>query len=197
MKRIFDYIHLVETRKNNVTRDFGIIVLSIFVAILLIQTGATEEVLKRTQRMWFLNSFIAGMFFTSIFTTAPAVVALGEIAQSSPSLFLSVIFGGLGALCGDLIIFRFMRDRLGEDIMRVVKHSGNGRLRHIIRLKFFKWLTFFLGALVIASPLPDELGLAMMGFSKTKTSLFIPVSFVFNSLGILVISLVAKNLLGA
>ena len=187
----------METRKNNVTRDFGIIVLSIFVAILLIQTGATEEVLKRTQRMWFLNSFIAGMFFTSIFTTAPAVVALGEIAQSSPSLFLSVIFGGLGALCGDLIIFRFMRDRLGEDIMRVVKHSGNGRLRHIIRLKFFKWLTFFLGALVIASPLPDELGLAMMGFSKTKTSLFIPVSFVFNSLGILVISLVAKNLLGA
>lgn len=136
------------------------------------------------------------MFFTSIFTTTPAIVTLGAIAQSSQSVLPVAIFGGLGALCGDLIIFRFMRDRLGEDITRLIKNSGNGRLRSIVRLKFFRWLTFFLGALVIASPLPDELGLAMMGFSKIKTSLFIPVSFVFNFLGILVIGLIAKNLLG-
>ena len=107
------------------------------------------------------------------------------------------IFGGFGALCGDLIIFQFMRDKFGEDIMRLIRNSGNGRLQSIVRLKFFRWLTFSLGALVIASPLPDELGLAMMGFSKTKTSILIPISFVFNSLGILVIGLVAKNLLGS
>src|SRR3989344_2859172 len=182
--------------QNNLRRDIGIIVLSIIVAILLIKTGAIEEILKRTPNLWFLDSFVAGMFFTSIFTTAPAIVALGEIAQSSQSVLPVALFGGLGALCGDLIIFRFMRDRFGEDIIRLIKNSGNGRLRSIIRLKFFKWLTFFLGALVIASPFPDELGLAMMGFSKTKTSLFILVSFVFNSLGILVIGLVAQNLLG-
>lgn len=182
--------------QNNLTKDIGIIVLSIIVAILLIKTGAIEEILKRTRDLWFLDSFIAGMFFTSIFTTAPAIVALSGIAQSSQSVLLVAIFGGLGALCGDLIIFRFMRDRLGEDIMRLIKNSGNGRLRSIVRLKFFRWLTFFLGALVIASPLPDELGLTMMGFSKTKISLFIPVSFILNSLGILVIGLVAKNLLG-
>jgi hypothetical protein len=182
--------------QEGLTRDTGIIVLSIIVAILLIKTGAIEEVLNQTRDLWFLDSFIAGMFFTSVFTTAPAIVALGEIAQSSQSVFLVAIFGGLGALCGDLIIFRFMRDRFGEDIMRLIRNSGNGKLLSIIRLKSFRWLTFFLGALIIASPLPDELGLTMMGFSKTKTSLFIPVSFVFNSLGILVIGFVAKNLLG-
>jgi len=37
----------------------------------------------------------------------------------------------------------------------------------------------------------------MMGFSKTKASLLIPVSFVFNSLGILIIGIIAKNLLGS
>lgn len=185
----------MENQKNNLTRDIGAIVLSIIVAIILIKTGAIEEILKQTRDLWFLDSFIAGMFFTSVFTTVPAMVALGEIAQSSQSVLLVAIFGGLGALCGDLIIFRFMRDRFGEDIMRLIRTSGNGRLRSIVRLKSFRWLTFFFGALVIASPLPDELGLTMMGFSKTKTLLFVPVSFVFNFLGILVIGLVAKNLL--
>ncbi|MFH1036657.1 MAG: hypothetical protein V1756_01130 [Patescibacteria group bacterium] len=181
---------------NNLTRDIGIIVLSIIVAIIFIKTGVIEEILKQTRDLWFLDSFVAGMFFTSVFTTIPAIVALGEIAQSSQSVLIVAIFGGLGALCGDLIVFRFMRDRFGEDIMHLIRNSGNSRLQSIIRLKSFRWLTFFLGALVIASPLPDELGLTMMGLSKTKTSLFIPVSFIFNSLGILVIGLVAKNLLG-
>ncbi|MDO8617415.1 MAG: hypothetical protein Q7N87_00765 [Candidatus Uhrbacteria bacterium] len=186
----------MENPKNNLTKDIGIIVLSVIVAIVLIKTGAIEEMLKQTQDLWFLDSFIAGMFFTSVFTTVPAMVALGETAQLSQSVLLVAIFGGLGALCGDLIIFRFMRDRFGEDILRLIRNSGNGKLRSVIRLKSFRWLTFFLGALIIASPLPDELGLTMMGFSKTKTSLFIPVSFIFNFLGILVIGLVAKNLLG-
>jgi len=186
----------MESQKNNLPKDIGIIVLSVIVAIILIKTGASEEILKQTRDLWFLDSFIAGMFFTSVFTTVPAIVALGEITQQSQSALLVAVFGGLGALCGDLIIFRFMRDKFGEDILRLIRNSGNGRLRSIIRLKSFRWLTFFLGALVIASTLPDELGLTMMGFSKTKTSLFIPTSFVLNFLGILVIGLVAKNLLG-
>lgn len=188
---------MLENQKNNLKKDIGIIVLSIIVAVILIKIGAIEEVLKQTRDLWFLDSFIAGIFFTSVFTTVPAIAVLGEIAQTSQSVLIAAIFGGLGALCGDLIIFRFMRDRFGEDIMRLVKNSGNGKLRSIIRQKSFRWLTFFFGALVIASPLPDELGLIMLGFSKTKTSLFIPVSFGFNFLGILIIGFVAKSLLGS
>lgn len=194
---IFFEMKMNKHTQNNLTKDFGIVVLSIVVAILLIKTGAIKEVLKWTRDMWIIDSFVAGMFFTSIFTTAPAMVAFGEIARSAQSVFFVAFFGGLGALCGDAIIFRFMRDRFGEDIMQLARGSGESKLRSIMRLKFFRWLTFFLGALVIASPLPDELGLAMLGFSKTKTSLFIPVSFVFNFLGILGIGLIAKNVLGS
>ncbi|OGI95699.1 hypothetical protein A2917_00030 [Candidatus Nomurabacteria bacterium RIFCSPLOWO2_01_FULL_42_17] len=186
----------MENQKNNLIKDIGIIILSVIVGIILIKTGTIEKILEETQNLWFLDSFVAGIFFTSIFTTIPAIVALGEIAQLSDSVMLVAIFGGLGAVCGDLIIFRFMRDRFGEDILSLIRNSKNSRLRSMVRLKSFKWMTFILGALIIASPLPDELGLTMMGFSKTKTWLFIPVSFVFNFLGILVIGLIAKNLLG-
>ena len=183
--------------KNNLEIDLVIIIISIFVAVVLVKTGIIRNLLTSFQGLEFIESFIAGLFFTSIFTTAPAIVALGEIAQLSNSVIQVAIFGSIGALCGDLIIFKFMRDRLGADIMHLIKSSGNGWLKSIIRLKFFRWSTFFLGALVIASPLPDELGLAMMGLSKTKTSLFVPVSLVFNFLGILIIGLIAKNLLGS
>lgn len=183
--------------ENNLKKDVGIIVLSIIAAFLLIKTGLIGEFLSLTQGLWFLDSFIAGLFFTSIFTTAPAIAAFGQIAQASQSMLPVVIFGGLGALCGDLIIFRFMRDRLDKDIINLINHSGNNKLRLIFQMKVFRWLTFFLGALVISSPLPDELGLAMMGLSKTKTSILIPISFIFNSIGILIIGFIAKNLFGA
>lgn len=183
-------------QKNSLKKDAIIIVLSIIVAALLLQTGLIKELLSLTQGLWFLDSFIAGLFFTSIFTTAPAIAAFSQIAQSSQSMLPMVIFGGLGALCGDLIIFLFMRNSLNKDIINLINYSGNNKLHSIFHLKIFRWLTFFFGALIIASPFPDELGLAMMGLSRTKPSILIPVSFIFNSFGILLIGLVAKSLLG-
>ena len=49
-----------------------------------------------------------------------------------------------------------------------------------------------LGGIIIASPFPDELGISLLGFSKMKTTAFIPVSLIFNFLGILAIGLIAK-----
>jgi len=63
-----------------------------------------------------------------------------------------------------------------------------------LHLRLFRWSMVLFGALVIASPLPDEIGLAMMGLSKVKTLLFIPISFSLNAFGILIIGLIARTL---
>jgi uncharacterized membrane protein YdjX (TVP38/TMEM64 family) len=44
-----------------------------------------------------------------------------------------------------------------------------------------------LGAIIIASPLPDEMGVGLMGISKLKTSQFILLSFVLNAIGIFIV----------
>lgn len=175
--------------KHGLAHDVGIVVLSIFVAVLLAQTGALQTILTATRELELIGSFIAGIFFTSIFTTAPAVVVLGQIAQANSPLLVAV-FGGLGALLGDFIIFRFVKDRLSEDILTLI--GERRRIRAIFRRRFFRYLTMFLGALIIASPLPDELGLALLGFSKIRMSLFIPFSFLANAAGIYVIGLIAR-----
>lgn len=181
-------------KKNNIMRDLGIITLSIVVAVILAKTGVLVDLLTSTQEWELLGSLIAGMFFVSIFTAAPAGVVLFEIAAAN-SIWEVALFGGIGALIGDLLIFRFIKDSLSEDIRWFMRKTKQERLISLFRFKFFRWFIPFIGALVIASPLPDEVGLAMMGFSKMKMAIFIPISFVLNFLGILVIGLFAKGLI--
>ncbi|MDP3710294.1 MAG: hypothetical protein Q8R29_01055 [bacterium] len=182
-------------RKNNfLLQDMAIIVLSIIIAVILVKTNVLIKILTSTQELELLGSFIAGMFFTSIFTTAPAIVTLGEIARAN-SILPTAILGAMGAVVGDLIIFRFVRDRFLEHLMEIIKHQGAGkRIKLLLKLKIFRWLTFLAGGLIIASPFPDELGISLLGFSKMRTSWFIPLSFAFNFIGILLIGWAAKAL---
>lgn len=57
------------------------------------------------------------------------------------------------------------------------------------------WLTITLGAAVLVSPLPDELGLVMMGVSKIKTKMLIPMIFLLKFLGIFLVGLIAQGLI--
>ena len=179
-------------KENFFIQDLSIIFLSILVAVIMTKTDILSGLLYSTVEMKLIGSFIAGMFFTSIFTTAPAIATLGEIAHTN-SVFLTAIFGALGAVVGDMIIFRFVRDRLSDHLVILVKHEGWWkRVRALFKLKYFRWFTFLLGGLVIASPFPDELGIGLLGFSKMKLSTFIPISFFFNFIGILIIGLIAQ-----
>ncbi len=184
---------MARQQKNNFfIHDLSIIVLSILIAVILVKANILSSFLASTSNFGVIGSFIAGMFFTSIFTTAPAIVTLGEIAKNG-SIFITALVGALGAVIGDVLIFQFIRDKLSVHFIEVVSHSSYWkRLRVLFRLKYFRWFTFMLGGLIIASPFPDELAISLFGFSKMKTNMFIPVSFIFNFVGILTISLIAK-----
>lgn len=175
-------------------RDLGIIALSVLVAVILVKTEALEQLFMSTRHISFLNSFISGFFFTSVFTTAPAIAALAEISQIDSRLATS-FFGGLGAMCGDFIIFQFVRDRLSTHVFDLLKIKGGmRRLQAHLRNKYFRWLTFLVGGLIIASPIPDEVGLSLLGFSKMRTVWFLVLSFVFNFIGIAIVGTVARAL---
>ncbi len=178
-----------------ILQDLAIIFLSIVLAIVLLKTGVLVKLLTSIQGLELFGSFVAGMFFTSVFTTAPAMVTLGEITLTN-SILLTVLFGAAGAVVGDLIIFYFIRDRFYEHLLSLAKYKETiEKIKSLFQLRFFRWLTFLVGGLIIASPLPDELGISLLGFSKMKTSRFILFAFTFNFIGILLIGLVAKALI--
>lgn len=174
-------MRLKKARKELI-KDILFVLIGAVVAIILSRFGFID---------WFVNiignqvfsSFFAGLFFTSIFTIAPSSVALVNITNAS---MLTVAFwGALGALCGDLILFYFIRDRFAENLVASIRPSVTRYILSSFHLGFMKWLSPVLGALIIASPLPDELGLTLLGISKTRISILIPISFVMNFIGII------------
>lgn len=181
---------------NHILVDVWLIAASVLVALVLARTHVLTQLLTSTKELELLGTLVTGMFFTSIFTTAPAIATLGEIALTQ-SVYLTAFVGAVGSVLGDLLIFRFMRDRISADVYELLREEKLlGRMRKIFRFKHFRWLTLLAGVLLIASPLPDELGVALLGFSNVNARYFVMLSFTFNFLGILGIGLTARMLAG-
>ena len=176
-------------------QDMTLIVMSVLCAIFIAKVGFSTYLIDSLNGYTYVAIFISGMFFTSAFTTPFAIVALGSLALEH-NIFLVAVLGGLGALSGDYVMFRFIKDRVSEDFGYLLNLSKIKRLPHLFRTTAFQWFAPFLGALVIASPLPDEIGVAILGLSKLNTRVFVPISFLANSFGILLIGLVATKIVG-
>ena len=180
--------------ENHILQDIALILFSVLIAVLLVHTNVLASFLISIRELGIVGAFVAGMFFTSLFTTAPAIVTLGEISFLQ-GIFNTALFGAAGAVVGDLIIFRFVRDRFSGHVAEIMTHQSVWRRFHLLfKRRFFRWITFLVGGLILASPLPDELGIAVLGFSKMRVKYFALLSFVFNFLGIVVIGLVARSL---
>jgi len=163
--------------------DIIIIALGIFATIVLVKIGAIDAFIKTFKDYSVISSFVAGIFFTSTFTVAPAAVALVAIAGDTPT-WIVAFWGALGAMFGDMVLFFFIRDRFADDLLNVIKPSKVKHFFHSLHFGFMKWLSPLLGAFIIASPLPDEFAVSLMGFSKVRAAILMPVSFIGNVAGI-------------
>ena len=159
---------------TKIIRDLCAIVLSIAVAIWLERSGTIAILLTKLGGGAIIQSFVTGLFFTSAFTTAPAIAVFTNLTQTN-SLPLTAFFGALGAVTGDLFLFRFVRDELSGDIVSLIGKPLMHQVRHIFKLRLFHWFSPFIAALIIASPLPDELAMAIFGLTGTRTATFIPI----------------------
>jgi hypothetical protein len=181
--------------KKRINQDALILGISLVFAIILVWSGFAEKIVWSLGGMKYFGLIIAGMCFTSVFTTAPAIVLLGALSLTT-SIPALVLFGGIGAVLGDFIVFHFVKDRISKDFEHMVSLPHRRRLAHIFNSGVFKFFVPFIGALVIASPLPDEVGVAMLGLSKVEDKYFIIISFFANMFGILVIAWVARAAVG-
>lgn len=179
--------------ESHLLKNLLILVGTVTAGVLLARSGILERFLFRSVEWEIIGSFIAGMFFTSLFTTGPAAVALGTIAQEN-SIFIVAIAGGAGAVIGDLILLRFMKKYLTEELFALFGRVRPKRLRWLFHMRIFRWFFTFLGALIIALPLPDEIGLALMGLAHLKVRYLVPLSFALNTAGIFFVGLVARAL---
>lgn len=161
--------------------------ISIVVAILLLQNQSFRDLLVHLGNYGYFGAFIGGVLFVSTFTVSIGTVLLLILTSTLNPIEIGII-AGLGAVIGDLTIFQFMRSKgLIDEIKHFFNYFGGEKISHIIHTKYFSWSLPVVGALIIASPLPDELGVGLMGISKLKTYQFIILSYALNSIGIFLV----------
>lgn len=177
-----------------VTLDAWLLILGVAVTVLIVESGFIPRAALALASQAELVSFAAGTLFTSVLTTTPAIAIFAELAPYIPAWKLALV-GGAGAVAGDLLIFRFIRSPFVEYFVRAFTTPRLVRFGRSLERGPLWWIPPLLGALVIASPLPDEIGLLMMGLSHIRTPWFIVLSYVMNALGIFVIASIGSSIL--
>jgi hypothetical protein len=149
----------------------------------------TPEIGGLIRQLGYLGRFgalVAGFFFVSTYTVVPAGYVLFELAKYQSAGEVAA-FAGVGAMLGDYVLFRFVRDRVMDEIKPLLMRLGTPKIRHIFRTPYFAWLVPVIGAVIVASPLPDELGVSLMGASSIASWQFLILSYCLNAAGILVV----------
>ncbi|MBU2101297.1 hypothetical protein KKH05_01085 [Patescibacteria group bacterium] len=181
-------------------------VFSVLLALVLAWFGVLDRVFVEFGDLGYAGALLAGLLLPITFTAPIATVTLFYLGGHYEVVPL-VLLATFGALIGDLIIFTFVKDRTLAEIESIRaeyradhrKHDHYKRhkaLLDLFRSKPFHALALFVGALLIASPFPDELGVAIFASYRLNIHKFIPLSLFLNGIGIWLIILAGKTFIG-
>ncbi len=115
-------------------------------------------------RLGHLGVFVSGLL-TGLGFAAP--FGFGLLAKINPQniLFASLI-GGLGATIADLLIFKTIKYSFMDEFKRLEKTKVIHEIEEIVKknkhVLIRHYLLYIFAGLVLATPLPDELGVSML-----------------------------------
>jgi hypothetical protein len=164
-------------------KNITLLAISIVVFFILAETASFKTFIANFGEWGYAGAIITGIFSVMTFTAAPALAVLYAFSERLNPLELSLL-AGLGSVVGDFIIFSFFKDTIFTELEPIIEKLSHSPISHIFHSRYFIWLTPVVGALIIASPLPDELGVPLLSANKMKKWHFIILSFILNSLGI-------------
>jgi uncharacterized membrane protein YdjX (TVP38/TMEM64 family) len=168
-------------------KNLTLLLVSVIFALFLSRFEPFHSLLLNLGSLGYIGAFVAGMLFVSTFTVTTGAVILLVLAEKLSPIEIGII-AGLGAVLGDFVIFKFVKDGLVEEVKEVYeKIDHNNHLLKILQTNYFSWLFPVFGAVIIASPLPDEIGVSLMGIGKMKTYQFLILSFILNAIGIFLV----------
>jgi hypothetical protein len=188
--------HIVKKTKNRFKFRYPkitIFALIVVLAYFIFSNPSITFALSHIKGFEYLGAFIGGLLFSYGFTTP---FAIGLFISIEPSnIPLAATLGGIGALFSDLVIFAIVKKSFMNEFREIENCKPVKLFERKIKSNLSKrvqlYLLYVTAGLVIASPLPDEIGVGILaGIGHIKPAAFSVISFVFNTLGVLVILLV-------
>jgi uncharacterized membrane protein YdjX (TVP38/TMEM64 family) len=167
---------------------------SIILLIIFADHGLVRAIIASISGLGFLGIFFSGFFIVSTFTIVPATLVMAEMTRIY-GFWETVLLASVGAIVGDFLIFSFIRRTANQELKPIIDFIAKEKhIRRIFHSPLFGWVTPVVGAAIIASPLPDELGLSLLGVHGMSNKKFLLLVTVLDFLGISLLVSVLRTL---
>ena len=167
-----------------------LLIITVILAFFLFYQGRNYQPLQNfITSLGYGGIFIAGILYAYGFTAAPASALLLLLAKQYNFIFAGLI-AGIGALLSDLLIFYFIRQSFHDEIKKLKTEKIFRTLNKQGKIVFgsgYKLLYPALAGFIIASPLPSEIGIALLASSNISLKRFLVTAFILHTLGIFII----------
>lgn len=181
-----DYLHILGFKYPKLL----LLAVMIFVAYYIFSMDGVVSFLSRFDKYVYFGVFLAGILFSFGFSTP---FAIGFFAVLNPSnIFLAAIIGGIGSTLSDIFIFRTIKISFQDEFDNLLREKAVLKLHKLIdsslTVKIRQYLLYIFAGIVIASPLPDEAGVALLaGTTKINQGVFAAICFALKTFGIFAI----------
>jgi hypothetical protein len=170
-----------------------LLIIGLLIFIFMLNTSIITGLFDLIERLGYLGAFLAGLMFVSLFTTVPAFFLLVNFHDLNP-IALALV-AGLGSMIGDYLILKFAEEQVAYELKPIAFKFGIPQtIGYLQGRKSTLGLVRLIGALIIISPLPDEIGIGLLGLGRLSRPAFLAICYFLNAAGILVIVMAARAL---
>ena len=166
--------------------NYLMLALGIGLAIFLSRNQAFTHFILGLGKYGFISAVLAGAMFVCTFTVATGALIIFTLAKIMSPVEL-IIFGMLGAVVFDMCVFKTIKNTVDKEIIEVFNNPKFNHFKKILHTKYFAWMMPLIGLLVFLSPLPDELGISLLGLSKLRAYQFLFISIFNHALGMFLV----------
>lgn len=164
-----------------------ILIVSIILAYYIFSQSSVMDWVGGLNNLSYLGIFIAGMLLAFGFS-APFSVGF-FIAAQPQNILLATLIGGFGAMMGDMIIFKTIKLSFMDEFHKLEKTKTikfiEEKIKNNKNILIKHYLMYIFAGIMIATPLPDEIGVSMIAGLTTIKPLFLSiVSFILHALAI-------------
>lgn len=153
------------------------------------QTHYPRIIIEGLLPYWMLAAVFVGVLYTSFLTVPFAIIGLYLLSEHIDPLPLALL-AGFGAMLGDLIIIKIFRQIfsfISTGVHIKEKTDWFVTIKKLLKAWHLNTFAVIIGAIIVASPLPDEAGLALLGLTNISYTRLMFLSFILNTIGILLL----------
>jgi hypothetical protein len=169
-------------------------VISVILVYFLFSGYAYEPLHSILAFIGYFGTFFAGLLYPYALTSTTATGIL-LILGKQQSILVAGIIAGFGALISDIILFFFITRGFGDEIQKLSKEKFVQTLNRLIPDSVRVYLLAGFAVILIASPLPTEIGIMLMASIKNMSvKKFAVIVYILHLSAIFIILLIGSTI---